>query len=197
LRYGQPLLLPDAVSCEHDFKVIDELVKKTSHLGCGFLGLLEKPVDSVESLGRAISHYREINHKDPRGKPILDDRSYLALWTFTEHQNEQSQKQWLNTLAYERQMWADLKGHDNDDLTPLGDASPPLGDGPDSGFSLGEECPTLAWDYSFIPFLDSASPNKVNPPAINPRTAYAWQCWRRLASEVISPSDVIIAPKQL
>lgn len=102
-----PLLLPDARSPEHDFAAIDQLVKTAGELGAGFLSLRAEGSDNFAALTSSILHGAG---GTPVGGPILDDRSYLALWTVSEYHVRQSDRLLAEAAERERAMWAALKG---------------------------------------------------------------------------------------
>ncbi|MDR1922417.1 MAG: hypothetical protein LBS31_11870 [Candidatus Adiutrix sp.] len=109
-RLARPLLLPDVQNPEQDFKTLDELTRKAGEMGSALIFLLdENPPESVVGLAGAISGGRV---QRPRRGPILDDRLYLALWTFNEYQTRQGDLLLAGAVARERRMWADLKGED-------------------------------------------------------------------------------------
>lgn len=106
-----PLLLPDMVSPEHDFAAIDQLVRTAGELGAGMLNLSRDLPDSLPALTGAIVNYPAVKKaSEEAGGPLLDDRSYLALWAVNEHQARQSQALLDEAAARERAMWAALKG---------------------------------------------------------------------------------------
>jgi hypothetical protein len=47
-----------------------------------------------------------------KNSPILDDRSYLALWSLAEHQNSQNEAILAQARLQEQKMWAALRGED-------------------------------------------------------------------------------------
>ncbi len=113
---ARPLLLPDIESPEADFRALDQLAQRASELGAGFLGLSLKPAESVISLAARIEGYGSPDRGPgpAEGAPILDDRSYLALWTITEYQTRQSRDLLARAAAREQAMWAALKGEEAD-----------------------------------------------------------------------------------
>lgn len=151
-----PLLLPDLLSPERDFAAIDQLVKTAAELGAGLLHLSRDLPDSLPALSGAIANYSAARPAPPTG-PILDDRSYLALWAVNEYQARQSRSLLAEAAAREEAMWAALKGEE----------------APAEGSGRDDDPP---------------------PPAeeADPRTAYAWRCWRRLAAPLLSPADIIL-----
>jgi|GEM_PF-1958128 len=108
----QPLLLPDLVSPEHDFAVIDQLVKAAGESGAGLITLNRDRPNGWVSLAEAIAHYVPAADT-PRAGPILDDRSYLALWAVSEFQASRSNALLAEAAIGERAMWAALKGEES------------------------------------------------------------------------------------
>lgn len=104
-----PLLLPDLVNPEHDFAAIDQLAKTVGELGAAALHLSRDLPDSLPSLTGAIANYPGPKKYPPTG-PILDDRSYLALWAINEYQARQTRSLLIEAAAREEAMWAALKG---------------------------------------------------------------------------------------
>lgn len=150
-----PLLLPDLTNPEQDFAAIDQLVRSAGELGAGLLNLSRDLPESLPALTGAITHYSQTENTAKTG-PLLDDRSYLALWTVNEYQARRSQALLAEAAARERAMWAALKGEEENFSAPIAESDP-----------LPEE-------------------------EADPRTAYAWRCWRRLAEPLLMPSDIIL-----
>lgn len=109
-KTARPLMLPDLRSPEEDFAAVDQLVRAAGELGTGLLGLPGRTPESVPGLAGAIRGY----HQGPEGEPgpVLDDRSYLALWAATEHQARENERLLAEAAAKERSMWAALKGEE-------------------------------------------------------------------------------------
>ena len=110
---SSPLLLPDVRNAEEDFAAIDQLVSIAGELGTGLLGLPGRTPESLPGLTSAIRGYCPSRSSDQPG-PVLDDRSYLALWAVTEYQARQSDRLLAEAAARERSMWAALKGEEAD-----------------------------------------------------------------------------------
>lgn len=147
-----PLLLPDLISPEQDFAAIDQLVRSAGELGAGLLNLSRDLPESLPALTGAIANYSPAE-KTVKTGPLLDDRSYLALWAVNECRARRSQALLAEASARERTMWAALKGEE-----------------------------------------ETASIAEVDRPLeeADPRTVYAWRCWRRLAEPLLRPSDLIL-----
>lgn len=109
-RLAQPLLLPDLRGPEEDFAAIDQLVTLSQELGAGILSLPGAAPESQASLEGAIRDYNNMS-KGETG-PLIDDRSFLALWAVTEYQIRWGEKILAQAAAQERAMWAALKGDD-------------------------------------------------------------------------------------
>ena len=109
---ASPLLLPDGHGPEGDFAAIDQLVRTAGELGAGVLGLSGRAPESLPGLTSAIRGYQPGRSDQPA--PVLDDRSYLALWAVTEYQARQSERLLAEAAAQERSMWAALKGEEAD-----------------------------------------------------------------------------------
>ena len=107
---ASPLLLPDVRGPEEDFLAIDQLVRTAGELGAGLLGLPGRAPESLPGLTSAIRGYHQSSPGQPA--PVLDDRSYLALWAVTEHQARQNDRLLAEAAAKERSMWAALKGEE-------------------------------------------------------------------------------------
>ena len=105
-----PLLLPDLTTPEQDFAAIDQLATTVGELGAGVLALSRRTPESVPGLAAAIGHYREA--ADVPASPVLDDRSYLALWAINEYRTYQSNRFLAEAKVKEKAMWAALKGED-------------------------------------------------------------------------------------
>jgi len=148
-----PLLLPDLLSPEQDCAAIDQLVKTAGELGAAVLNLSRKVPDSLPALTGAIANYPAAK-KTLLAGPLLDDRSYLALWAVNEYQARQTRSLLDEAAVRQEAMWAALKGE-----------TEAAGGG-----------------------------NDFPPPAAeaDPRTAYAWRCWRRLAEPLLTPADIIL-----
>lgn len=147
-----PLLLPDLVSPEHDFAVIDQLVKTAGEMGAGVLSLSRDLPDSLPALTGAIANYPTAP-KTPLAGPILDDRSYLALWAVNEYQARQAQSLLDEASDKEEAMWAALKGENE----AAGDANPnhdlfPMAEEADSRTVYAWRC----WRRLAEPLLTSA-----------------------------------------
>lgn len=150
-----PLLLPDLVNPEHDFAAIDQLVRSAGELGAGLLNLSRDLPESLPALTGAIANYSPAEKMAKTG-PLLDDRSYLALWAVNEYQARRSQTLLAEAADRERAMWAALKGEEETASDSIAESDPPPEEEAD------------------------------------PRTAYAWHCWRRLAGPLLRPSDIIL-----
>lgn len=109
----RPLLLPDLVSPEHDFAVIDQLVQAAGESGAGLITLNRNRPTGWASLAEAITNYVPAADTPPRAGPILDDRSYLALWAASEFQASRSNALVAEAATRERAMWAALKGEES------------------------------------------------------------------------------------
>ncbi len=134
-----PLLLPDAVSPERDFAAIDQLLRQAETLGAAVLSLDRRIPESVPALAGALRDYRP----DPgqptetvAPQPILDDRSYLALWAATEYLARQSRDLLAEAAAREQAMWAALKGEEPEPALP----SPPPDGEPDRRAAYAWRC---------------------------------------------------------
>lgn len=125
-----PLFLPDLVDPERDCLAIDQLAQTVGELGAGVLALIRRVPESVPGLAAAIGRYREATGEAGPG-PILDDRSYLALWSINEFRAWQSYRLLAETKAREKAMWAALKGEE-EALPPLRDMIEPPAPEPDS-----------------------------------------------------------------
>lgn len=108
---AEAILLPDEAGPEADFAAIDQLARKAAQLGAGLLGLLE---DTGESVGELTQALRGQSAPPRKAEPILSDRLYLALWTISEHQRLESQTILAEALALEKEMWAELKGEEEE-----------------------------------------------------------------------------------
>lgn len=115
---ARPLLLPDLADPERDFAAIDQLVKAAGQLGAGLLSLDRGTPESLPALTEAIAGYGRSAGPEAAG-PLLDDRSYLALWAANEYQAGQSRDLLAEAAARQEAMWADLKGLTDDDDDPL------------------------------------------------------------------------------
>lgn len=109
---ASPLLLPDVRTPEEDFAAIDQLVRTAGELGAGVLGLPGRVPESLPGLAGTIRDYHQ-GLPDKPG-PVLDDRSYLALWAATEYQARQSERLLAEAAVKERSMWAALKGEESE-----------------------------------------------------------------------------------
>ena len=117
-----PLPLPGLNEPERDFAALDQLLSQASQLGAGFLTLDRRDPESRPALTGALRHYPP---QPSATGPLLDDRSYLALWTATEYQARQSESLLAEAEASERAMWAALKGEDDQLAAPLTGPIPP------------------------------------------------------------------------
>ena len=115
---ADPVLLPDLTNPDRDFAAIDQLVRSAGELGAGILSLRPNDPDSFADLTSAI-----LRGQGRSGGPILDDRSYLALWTSSEFQVERSRRLLARAAERERAMWAALKGEG--EPSPAPSVSPP------------------------------------------------------------------------
>ena len=120
---ASPLLLPGGRGPEEDFLAIDQLVRAAGELGAGFLGRPGRTPESLPGLTSAIRGYQPGSPGRPA--PVLDDRSYLALWAVTEHQARQNDRLLAEAAARERSMWAALKGEETDDEEVVPQLPPP------------------------------------------------------------------------
>ncbi|MDR1045822.1 MAG: hypothetical protein LBP33_12030 [Candidatus Adiutrix sp.] len=111
----RPLILPGVESPGRDFLALDQLVQKAGDLGAGFLSLSRRTPESLPALSRAVRSYPEASPPAPAG-PVLDDRSYLALWAVTEWQRRAGEELLNRAAASQRAMWAALKGEAETDL---------------------------------------------------------------------------------
>lgn len=110
-----PLLLPDVVSPERDFAAVDQLLRQAETLGAAVLSLDRRTPESVPGLAGALRAYHPGAVPPLEGaspQPILDDRSYLALWAATEYLARQSRNLLAETAVQEQAMWAALKGEE-------------------------------------------------------------------------------------
>lgn len=156
----QPLLLPDVLDPERDFLVIDQLAGSASQLGAGVLNLEAGRLESLPTLVEGIANYGS-GQRDSVGSPLLDDRSYLALWAISEFRAWESDQAMAAAASRQKNMWALLKGEEAEN-------------------DLGAE---------MSPLSDEAE----RPFEADSRAVYAWKCWQRLASGLISDSDQIIS----
>lgn len=113
---ASPLLLSDEIDPETDFKAIDQLVSMASEMGAGLLNLASGSPESLPSLLSSIRNYHGAS--DYISGPALDDRSYLALWAYTEYQSRESERMLAQALNSEKKMWAALRGDDKEAEAP-------------------------------------------------------------------------------
>ena len=154
------LLLPDVREPEEDFAALDQLVHTTRELGAGLLGLPGGTPESLPGLTAAIRGYSQMGISDKPG-PVLDDRSYLALWAVTEYQARQGELLLAETMAKEQAMWAALKGEADEAAEP-GFACIPSSE-PDSRTFYAWQC----WRRLAAPLLlesDIIVANAARPP---------------------------------
>ena len=120
----QPILLPGLQDPERDFLALDQLIVKASQLGSGVLSLRDGPAEGLHALVSGIRDYS--GRKKVAGEnPILDDRSYLALWAVSELEALESERALAEAEAKQKAMWAALKGEDCDeDNRPSEDTRP-------------------------------------------------------------------------
>lgn len=108
---GTSLMLESVDSPETDFMAIDQLAALAAEMGAGMLSLKQVARESVNGLAVAISNYGN-GLNQSKSCPLLDDRSFLALWSLNEYRRQQT-KEALNEAAHkEEAMWAALKGEE-------------------------------------------------------------------------------------
>ncbi len=137
----EPLLLPGRLDPEADFAALDQLARRAGELGAGFVNLDRRTPESVPALAEALTRYRPggpaSEAAEPSG-PLLDDRSYLALWAITEYQARQGEGLLAEAAARERAMWAALKGEEPA-AAPSSNSSSPAGE-PDRRTAYAWRC---------------------------------------------------------
>jgi len=153
----QAILLPDRQSPELDFAAIDQLSTMAAELGTGFLGLSRSRPESLPGLVSAIENYGAA--ETGPAAPVLDDRSYLALWAIAEYQTRRSRELLDRAAASEKAMWAALKGEDEPAGFPAAGDLSPSDQEPDRRAAYAWQCwqrlaaPILIEDDVIIPAI--------------------------------------------
>ena len=80
---AKSLLLPDVADPERDFLYLDQLAQRSAQLGAGAVDLNFTQAEGLSSLLSDMRGYTSPKEQ-PAGQPLLDDRSYLALWAVIE-----------------------------------------------------------------------------------------------------------------
>ena len=107
----RPLLMKDVLDPERDFLLIDQLAGQASQLGAGVLNLGAGRPEGLRTLIDGISAYDSGRSRDcAEGRPLLDDRSYLALWAISEFRALESDQALAEAAYRQKDMWALLKG---------------------------------------------------------------------------------------
>ena len=114
----RPLLLTGVNGPEQDFAAIDQLAKSAAELGAACLELVPGQAESRWALTSAIREYRLRSSADAQGRPFMDDRSYLALWTIVEFQSYESEQLLAQAAEQQRAMWSALKGEEDSGNSP-------------------------------------------------------------------------------
>lgn len=110
----RPILLPDVLDSERDFLAIEQLVERASNLGAGLLNLQSSELEGPSALAGKIRNY-DRNREGAASGPLLDDRSYLALWSVGEFRELEIERALSEAAVREKSMWAALKGEADED----------------------------------------------------------------------------------
>lgn len=127
LKAFYPMLLPDQTEPERDFAAIDQMARRAASEGAALVDLNAREPESAEALARAIGR----GPAEPvAGRPLIDDRAYLALWSINQYQAWLSERLLAEASRRQWSMWRELKGQDDSEpqVEAPAAAFPPPGD---------------------------------------------------------------------
>lgn len=168
---AKSLLLPDVADPERDFLYLDQLAQRSAQLGAGAVDLNFTQAEGLSSLLSDIRSYTS-PQEQPAGQPLLDDRSYLALWAVSEFRALESDLALAQAQARQSDLLASIQGENLGEYDELAENRQP--EQSVSGSILNDR-------LTIFPLREADS-----------RAVYAWKCWRRLTWGLISDSDQII-----
>ena len=201
----KPLLLPDVADPERDYLYLDQLAQRSAQLGAGTLDLNFNQAEGLFALRDDIRDYASSAGDKPAAGPLLDDRSYLALWAVSEFRSLESDEALARARLSQETMLASLQGEifgEDDGGQPeypsesglseftVIDGRPRSG-GPTSN-PRPERGPGQGGPTANLSRAEATTAASVSLREADARAVYAWKCWRRLTWGLVTASDQII-----